>query len=275
MTARTLLISAGLAAVAIGVGVALNSVSAVKPQAQSLGDSATAHAPRQYPAAVAPVSARMSQAVSGAASAGAVAFASSAAAVSATSAGATVDPAAANLAAISTPAVQGSRTHRLLREALASRQHQYRLSEMIAPPPFDAAAFARDPQAYLDEPAPGRVYQTMRAGPEVPRLALEGSARFAIAYGGDCVLAVRVPAGAPVAWLVFDGGCLENGLTSQTVRADATGLARIRYRALPGVTGDVNILAGSPMASGQQPFLVVIETPEPSRSPALTVSTSP
>ena len=59
-----------------------------------------------------------------------------------------------------------------------------------------------------------------------------------------------------------------NGLTAQTVAADAQGIAVATYTPTGGVSEDVNILAASPVASGQVRFLVMIARPSAADSAA-------
>ncbi len=269
MTARTLLIGAGLAAVAMGVGVALNSgapdgakssaamggASVGSSDAGSASSSAaqTARVPVTTPQVAAPAS-------------------ESASAIAAVLPAGSVPTAA--LTAPTHPTASAT-TQALLREAQSSQRFAYRLSETVAPPPFDVAAYRADPQRYLEEPAPGRVFQSLPAGRGVPALGLAGPGRFAAVQGQGVTLAVRVHAGvdagssagadavvgAAVCFFTNDGGVFSNGLSTQTVAADADGIARVTYTATPGVSHFVNILAGSPMASGQVALLVDVADP--------------
>ena len=57
-------------------------------------------------------------------------------------------------------------------------------------------------------------------------------------------------------------GGFENLLTAQTVQANAQGIAEVTFEATPGTIEDVNILAGSPVASGQVKFVVNVQMPD-------------
>jgi hypothetical protein len=68
---------------------------------------------------------------------------------------------------------------------------------------------------------------------------------------------VKGEPGAPVTFTAFDGGEFkENGLASVTIRADGRGLAGAHFIATPGIEGDLTIVAGSPLSSGVQRFVL-------------------
>lgn len=162
-------------------------------------------------------------------------------------------------------------------QALQDGRHPERLSLMIPPKPFDPAAFARDPQAYLDVVEPGRVFQTAQPAAGVPHLEPVGATAARLASGASTTLAVRTAPGAPVSWAALDLGSFANQLNATTVRADEHGVARVAFTATPGASHTLRVLAGSPLASGQITFVVdvlaqgivpVVEPAEPSPSAA-------
>jgi hypothetical protein len=143
-------------------------------------------------------------------------------------------------------------------EAARTGKFPERLSPMIAPGPFDPVAFTANPQAYLDVVEPGRVFQTAAPGTGVPVLEVKATASFAIPVGGSCTLAVVTAPYAPVSFVTLDLGEFPNSLTAITVQADADGHASTVYTASTGVIADVQVLAGSPLASGQVKFHVFV-----------------
>lgn len=157
----------------------------------------------------------------------------------------------------SPPAPSGS-TADALANAHRTGDRPEATSPLIAPPPFDAEAYARDPAPYLAQSVPGRVFQTAEPGPGVPVLGARGPATHEIPHGGTCDLTVRAPAGSAVSFTTFDLGLFPNGLASITVQATADGVATARFTAHGEVIGDVHVLAGSPQASGQVKFLVSV-----------------
>jgi hypothetical protein len=139
------------------------------------------------------------------------------------------------------------------------REEPNSLSTTAALPPFDQGAFDRDPQEYLARVEPARCFQTAKPGPEAMPLQAQSQNRAAIPQGVPQPLWVKTTPNAPVTFTAFDGGEFkENGLPSVTVQADARGLASAHFFAPRGVEGDVNIVAGSPLASGVQRFLLRI-----------------
>jgi hypothetical protein len=125
-----------------------------------------------------------------------------------------------------------------------------RLTLVIDPKPFDAAAFAQQPQAYLSVVEPGRVYDTAAAGPEAVPLIAMVDHTILIPALGSTPLSVRGKPQAPVSFTVLGGGVFDNHLAAITVLADEAGVARVRYTATPGTTGEAQILAGSPLTVG-------------------------
>jgi hypothetical protein len=143
-------------------------------------------------------------------------------------------------------------------EAARTGKHPERLTPLMAPKPFDAAAFRANPQAYLDVVEPGRVFQSAAPGPAVPVLRSKGTASFEIPRGGTCPLMVITAPNAPVTFTALDLGTFPNQLTSITVVADAQGVAATTFAATGGVIADAAVLAGSPLASGQVKFQVFV-----------------
>jgi hypothetical protein len=148
---------------------------------------------------------------------------------------------------------------RCVAEAKKDGKHPERLSALFMPEDFNKAKFEADPQAYLDIVEPGRVWQTADPGPNVIRLNTKGTWVLSVAAGGKVDLTVTGVPLAPVTFTAFDGGIFDNQLNSMSVRADAKGEAQVTFIAIPGTSGDVKILAGSPLASDQAEFTVSIE----------------
>lgn len=145
-------------------------------------------------------------------------------------------------------------------EALEKRMNPERLSASFMPEAFDTETFKRDPQAYLDVVEPGRAFQTLRPGDDVPALEAIGSnGDYVEVFEGEtAVLLVEAPPGAPVTFTSLDAGAFENSLPSITVQANRSGRARAVFEATAGTSAYVEVLAGSPMAAEQVPFLIRI-----------------
>ena len=147
-------------------------------------------------------------------------------------------------------------------EAAQGSHHPERLATLIAPAPFDAGRFAANPQAYVDVVEPGRVFQSAQPGADVLVLRSLSSTNLTMTQEGQVVLRVKTQPLAPVTFTSFDGGRLSNQLVSQTVLADAHGVAVTAFTAGAGTVDGVQVLAGSPMASGQVHFDIHVTMPK-------------
>jgi len=88
--------------------------------------------------------------------------------------------------------------------------------------------------------------------------------RLPVVQGEAVRLAVQAVPESPVTFTSFDLGQFSNQLTTITVLADENGVASTEFLATPGTINDVNILAASPMASGQVKFVVNVSLPSSS-----------
>jgi len=157
---------------------------------------------------------------------------------------------------------------RSVAEALRSDEHPERLSPLARPASFDANGFEADPQTYLDTIEPGRVFQTAQPGPGVEVLHQISPRHISIRQGEKTKLRVKAVAGAPVTFKSFDLGRFENELTTISVMADGEGFAEVEFFGSPGTYNNVNILAGSPLTTGQAKFVVFVEVPRPTAATA-------
>lgn len=132
-------------------------------------------------------------------------------------------------------------------------------SPSLPPPAWDAAAYRRDPHAYLEQVYPARANQTAAPAAETPFLVAEGGTAFTVAPLGAAVLRTRGEPWMPVTFTSWGLGAFQrNGLTSVTVPADADGLASATWVATAGTVGNASIIAGSPTRAGQVGFLIRI-----------------
>jgi len=147
--------------------------------------------------------------------------------------------------------------------AMRDGRHPERLSTMVQPAPFDRGQFLADPQAYLNVVEPGRAFQSATPGTDVPVLSAIGPEAHTVAQSGTVVLRVRTEPGLPATFTSFDLGQFGNSLASQTVVADAQGLAAVAFTPGPGTHEQVRIQAASPVASGQVQFQVGVTIAAP------------
>ncbi len=168
----------------------------------------------------------------------------------------------------STPLVSfdSNKSTQLIKEALDSKDESLvsRLSVMTEAKPFDREAFEKDPQAYLDEIEPGRIWQSAPEAEGVKPIVHLGEFYRQLLQGESAPLSVKIEPNLPVTFYSPQLGRFENLLTSITVRSDEKGIANATYTATPGSRGDVTILAASPVNSGQARFLINVVLPDDS-----------
>jgi hypothetical protein len=150
---------------------------------------------------------------------------------------------------------------KMVAEAIRQKNHAERISAMIPPTPFDANAYKVNPASYTEVVEPGRVFHPAQPGPGVPVLRSISPQLQQMNQGESTSLRVNAAPGAPVSFTSFDLGRFDNQLTSITVQANAQGVAEAKFYAPPGTYNNVNILAASPMASGQTRFVVNVQVP--------------
>jgi len=151
---------------------------------------------------------------------------------------------------------------RSVAEALRDKDKPERLSPLIQPKPFDPKAYQANPKAYLNVVEPGRVFQTAQPAKDVPRIRPLSPQLQNVKQGESVKLRVQAKPNYPVSFCSFDGGTFkETGLNSITVQANEVGVAEVTFVGSPGTINECNVLAGSPMASGQVKYMVNVTKP--------------
>ncbi len=149
-------------------------------------------------------------------------------------------------------------------EAYKTKTHPERVSSMVPSRPFDPEVYKQNPADYLETIEPGRVFDPAQPGPDVTRLVHTAPRAMTVVQGESVPLQVKAIPDAPVTFTSFDlGRFRESLLTSVTVKADEKGIATARFEATPGTIGHVDILAASPLTSGQLRFMVNVTMPKP------------
>lgn len=117
-----------------------------------------------------------------------------------------------------------------------------------------------DPIPYMNVAEPGRIYDVEQPGPETPCLTNASPIYCEIVEGESVYLKVKTEALAPASFTAFSMSKFENGLNAITTTADDDGVATV---SLTGVTGPatVDVVAGSPLASGTIRFQVQVVRP--------------
>lgn len=134
-------------------------------------------------------------------------------------------------------------------------------STFFKPSDFDKKKYEQNPQEYLDQIRPGRVFYPAQPGPNVIPIEAKTKPFHTLIQGESVVLNVQASPGSPVSFYTPNNGEFENRLTSFSAAADKDGIARAVYKAGPGTSGIVNILAASPVHSGQLSFHVNVKLP--------------
>lgn len=166
--------------------------------------------------------------------------------------------------------------------AALTKTHPERLTCAITPAPFDLAKWNADSayrKAYLETPEPGRVYQSLAPGKDIPHIALASPSYVETLQGQPVVLSVKAPAGLPTTFSSFDAahftagsgdGVVGSQLTTQTVVASDDGVATATLVAPPGVIENCRVRASCPAASGFVTFNVFVKLPTSSKPVAVT-----
>ncbi|MEM9942039.1 MAG: hypothetical protein AAF939_10650 [Planctomycetota bacterium] len=135
-------------------------------------------------------------------------------------------------------------------------------SALFSPEPFDARQYEQDPEAWLAKIRPGRVFQPAQPGVDVQPIQSQSEVFNSVLQGEKVVLEVKAAPGSPVSFYTPQVGEFENRLTSQSVAANENGIARAVYTATAGTNGLVDIIAASPLHSGQVRYRVRVSLPE-------------
>ena len=86
--------------------------------------------------------------------------------------------------------------------------------------------------------------------------------KHVIKQGESVRLQVNTLPNMPVTFASFDLGTFDNGLTTKTVAADASGLASAAFTGTSGVAGEINLIAASPVATERVNFQVFVVAPQ-------------
>lgn len=164
-----------------------------------------------------------------------------------------------------TPLIKKDETvySRSVAEALGDKSGKlaHRLTPFVAAPKFDEQQFLEDPEAYANEVVPGRIFDILPASPDTPSIRRVGSARFEVIQGESVILRAQSEALRPVTFYSGKFGRFNDGLSTITVIADEDGVAEVRFMTTPGMMGDVDIVATSPVRSGRARYVVEVRLP--------------
>jgi hypothetical protein len=164
-----------------------------------------------------------------------------------------------------------------IREAVATHQHPERLSLLAPATPWNSAMYQAHPEQYLDVIEPGRALAPALPGPGIPQLQILGGWHQLVDALGTIPLTAQAAPWAPLTFTSLDRGLFQNGLTSISVQADASGVASASFTATAGTVADVRIIVASPMASGRGRWVISIIEPhhEHAAAPASVPAPAP
>ena len=116
---------------------------------------------------------------------------------------------------------------------------------------------------YLTTVEPSRVFSPAQPGKDVVRIQSLSPREQDIVQGERLKLRVAGVPDSPISFTSMDlGRFVGNELTSITVNADSRGVAEVEFTAPPGTIERVNIMAASPVASGQVRLVVNVARPQ-------------
>lgn len=134
------------------------------------------------------------------------------------------------------------------------------------PSPFDLKRYRSDKdyrKQYLTTVEPSRVFSPAQPGTDVIRIQPLSPREQDIVQGERLKLRVAGVPDSPISFTSMDlGRFVGNELTSITVNADSRGVAEVEFTAPPGTINRVNIMAASPVASGQVRLVVNVSRPQ-------------
>jgi len=134
-------------------------------------------------------------------------------------------------------------------------------TSLILPEEFDKEGYLADPEAYLKQIRPGRVFQSAQPGPDVKRIAAKTRALHCLVHGETTLLEVLVEPGMPVTFYTQQVGEFDNRLSTISVKSGDDGVARAYFKAT-SAAGMINIIAASPVHSEQVEFAIRVSAPE-------------
>ena len=109
---------------------------------------------------------------------------------------------------------------------------------------------------------PARVFQSAQPSEDVDPISSNTEFYQEILQGESVVLEVKAEPKMPVTFHTQQLGEFDNRLKTITVEASEEGIARASYRAVSGVAGLINVMAASPVNSGQLKYIINVNLPE-------------
>ena len=134
-------------------------------------------------------------------------------------------------------------------------------SAAFLPEDFDKERYFEDPKTYLEKIRPGRVFKPAIPAEDVIPIAASSPRFTSLLQGESAILRVKASPSYPVTFYTPDSGEFSNRLKTISVAADENGIAETKFTAVSGTRGVIDILAASPLHSGQARFAVKVVLP--------------
>lgn len=157
-------------------------------------------------------------------------------------------------------------------QSLKSRAENAPVSSFVKPENFDRDAYLKDPEKYLEQVHPGRIWQTASStkpdganSKEAPSNPIKRRGDYfqSMLQGETITLQAETDPGMPVTFYSPRLGAFNNLLSVITVMANESGVAEAQFTATKGQFGEIDLIATSPVRTHQARFLVEIGVPEP------------
>ena len=132
---------------------------------------------------------------------------------------------------------------------------------MVPAPKFDRKTYRANPQAYLNEIAPGRINQALPPGKDVKPIKRVGNYFVDGVLPGESVkLKVKTEPRMPTTFKA-QLGAFENRLSTITVAANENGIAEVDLKIDGGIQGELEVKAASPVHSDNARWLIEVVAP--------------
>jgi len=118
-------------------------------------------------------------------------------------------------------------------KAIRNNNHPERLTSFIRPDQFDLEEYKADPEKYLNDVEPGRIYQTQQPADDVVPIKRDSDFAYELIQGESVSLRARVQPEMPVTFYATLG-VFDNSLKIITVQANENGIAEANFTANEG-----------------------------------------
>lgn len=137
----------------------------------------------------------------------------------------------------------------------------YRLTPFVPAPKFNREEYLKNPDAYLNEVVPGRVFDVLPYSEDNPRIQRASDSHQTVLQGESVILRAETEPAMPVSFYSTRLGRFNGGLSTITVAANEDGIAEVSFETTGGMFGEAEIVATSPVRSGKLRYFVDVRLP--------------